>query len=285
MGQTIPVSEVVALFSLNGGQLGSCALIVPDRDLTEEFGVVVGYTLVDASTSSANVLMINPNAEEVVLPCRTCIGKLVRISAVSVAQSELHLPTNTAVVLPEYLEDIVQGSHTSLGDTGRQALRDLLHHYEHVFLAPGEPVTGRTKSVQHEIVTKDARPVRCGPRRLAPGGLRKEQECVKDMLTGGQIEPSDSPWASPVVLVTKKDGSICFCVDYRRLNSLTIKDAYPLPRIDDSLRLLGNQQWFSTMGPREWILAGGHVPGSKKKGHFRNKRGLIPVSGYAIWIV
>ena len=79
------------------------------------------------------------------------------------------------------------------------------------------------------------------------GRSQKEQECVKDMLTGGQIEPSDSPWASPVVLVTKKDGSTRFCVDYRRLNSLTVKDAYPLPRIDDSLRLLGNQQWFSTM--------------------------------------
>ena len=105
------------------------------------------------------------------LPCRTSIGSVL-ISAVSVARSELRLPTNTAVVLPEYLEDIVKG--TSLGDTGRQSL--LLHRYEHVFPAPGEPVTGRTKSVQHEIITKDARPVRCGPRRLAPAGLRKEQE-------------------------------------------------------------------------------------------------------------
>ena len=89
--------------------------------------------------------------------------------------------------------------------------------------------------MQHEIVTKDGRLVRCALRRLAPAGLRKEQECVKDMLTGGQIEASDSPWASPVVLVTKKDGSTRFCVDYRRLNSLTVKDAYPLARIDDSL--------------------------------------------------
>ena len=48
-------------------------------------------------------------------------------------------------------------------------------------------------------------------------------------------------------LVTKKDGSTHFCVDYHRLNALTVKDAYPLPRIDDSLMLLGNQQWFSTM--------------------------------------
>ena len=67
------------------------------------------------------------------------------------------------------------------------------------------------------------------------------------MLEGGQIEPSDCPWAAPVVLVTKKDGSTRFCVDYRRLNTLAVKDAYSLPRIDDSLRLLGNQQWFSTM--------------------------------------
>ena len=74
-----------------------------------------------------------------------------------------------------------------------------------------------------------------------------EQTCVKEMLEGGQIEPSDSPWASPVVLVMKKDGSKRFCLDYRWLNSLTIKDVYPLPRINGSLRLLGNQQWFSTV--------------------------------------
>ena len=147
----------------------------------------MGHTLVDASTSSANVLIINPNAEEVVLPCRTSIEQLVHISAVSVARSEIRLPTNTAVVLPEYFEDIAKGSHTSLRDTGRQSLRELLHRYEHVFPAPGEPVTGRTKSVQHEIITKDARLVRCGPRRLAPAGLRKEQECVKDKLTRGHI--------------------------------------------------------------------------------------------------
>ena len=165
------------------------------------------------------------------------------------ALSELQVPVDKVVSLPEHLEDIVEGSHPSLGETGRRLLRDLLHRYKHVFPAPGEPVTGRTKSVQHEIITADARPVRCGPRRLAPAGLRTEQECVKDMLIGGQIEPSDSPWASPVVLVTKKDGSTRFCVDYRQLNSLTTKDAYPLPRIDYSLRLLGNQQWFSTMDP------------------------------------
>ena len=270
-----PDSEVVANFLIDGGQLGTCALINPNRDLTEDFGVIVGHTLVDATTPSASVLIINPNAEEVVLPCGAHIGNLVPVLAVSVARSDLQMPIKGTAVLPDYLEDIVQGSHTSLGDTGRQSLRDLLHRYEHVFPAPGEPVTGRSKSVQHEIETNEGRPVRCGPRRIAPAGLRREQDCVKEMLTGGQIEPSDSPWASPVVLVTKKDGSTRFCVDYRRLNAMTIKDAYPLPRIDDSLRLLGNQQWFSTMDLASGYWQVAMSPEAKRKAAFVTNEGLF----------
>ena len=133
----------------------------------------------------------------------------------------------------------------------------------------------RTTSVQHEILTPDARPVHCGPRRLAPAGLRTEQTCVKEMLLGGQIEPSDSLCASPVVLVTKKDGSMRFCVDYRRLNSLTTKDVYPLPRIDDSLRLLGNQQWFSTMDLTSGYWQVAMSPEAKRKAAFVTNEGLF----------
>ncbi|XP_014662885.1 PREDICTED: RNA-directed DNA polymerase homolog [Priapulus caudatus] len=70
---------------------------------------------------------------------------------------------------------------------------------------------------------------------------------VGKMLRDGMIPPSSSPWASPVVLVTKKDGSTQFCIDYRCLNEGTIKDAYLLPRIDDALDSLAGAQWFSTI--------------------------------------
>lgn len=67
------------------------------------------------------------------------------------------------------------------------------------------------------------------------------------MITEGIIRPCHSPWTSPVVLVTKEDGSTRFCVDYRKLNAVTVKDNYPLPRIDDLLDTLSGSCWYSTL--------------------------------------
>ena len=180
-----PDSEVVAPVSVrsaSGIQPGPCSLVEPCMDLTEDYGVIVGRTLVDASSWSASVLMVNPNADVIVLPCFAFVGDLVPVSAVSVALAEPVLPGEECRTLPDHLEDIVTGSHPTLGETGRLLLRNLLHRYTHVFPAPGEPVTGHTTSVQHEILTSDARSVRCGPRQLAPAGLRTEQTCVKDVV-------------------------------------------------------------------------------------------------------
>lgn len=73
------------------------------------------------------------------------------------------------------------------------------------------------------------------------------QKLLKGMIDEGVISPSTSPWASPVVLGKKKDGSLCFCIDYRKLNAVTRKDAYALPRIDNTLDALAGSKWFTTL--------------------------------------
>ena len=107
---------------------------------------------------------------------------------------------------------------------------------------PGSAFTGHTDAVEHIIDTGDSPPICCAPRRMSPQKIKQEEACVEEMLTGGQIEPSDSPWLASVVLVTKKDGVTRFYVDYRRLNLATVKDVYPLPRIDDTLDMLAGKE-------------------------------------------
>ena len=67
------------------------------------------------------------------------------------------------------------------------------------------------------------------------------------MLEKGVIQPSDSPWSSPIVLAKKKDGSVRFCIDYRKVNAITRKDAYPLPRIDETLDTLAGSKLYTTL--------------------------------------
>ena len=101
--------------------------------------------------------------------------------------------------------------------------------------------------VKHKINTEKSQPIRQPLRRQPYGKRDVEKQEVEKMLDRGVIEPSDSPWSSPIVLVSKKDGSTRFCIDYRKLNEVTVKDAYPIPRVDDCLDSLSGSKWFNCM--------------------------------------
>ena len=128
----------------------------------------------------------------------------------------------------------------------RKQMLTLLCEYHHVFaLEDGE--RGETDLLQFEIETGNAPPNRQHPRRM-PFSVREEvAKQLKKMQEMEVIQPSKSPWSSPVVLVRKKDGSHRFCIDYRKLNSVTKADSYPLPCIDDLLDQLGKSVYFSTL--------------------------------------
>lgn len=106
---------------------------------------------------------------------------------------------------------------------------------------------GVAKTIKHAIQTESARPIKQSPYRRSPFEQDIIKKEVDKMITMGVIEPSYSPWASPVVLVNKKDGTTRFCVDYRKVNSITTKDNYPLPRIQDLVESLSKAKHFSTI--------------------------------------
>ena len=128
----------------------------------------------------------------------------------------------------------------------QESLHTLLSSYSDVFALDSSEL-GTTKLVTHSINTGQHLPVK-QPLRRTPFALRnKVEELVDDMLKQGVIEPSASPWASPIVLVQKKDGGVRFCVDYRKLNQCTKLDEFPLPRIDDTLDILNGSKYFSAL--------------------------------------
>ena len=245
-----PYPEAVLHCSIRttgGRALPSSGLLEGLTLFAEDTGLIVGRTLVDPSKWKVPVLVSNFSQETIVVNPFTEVGMITQVTAIqSVADNTLQ-PQGATRTLPRHLQDLVDQTCEDLDSTQRHQLAEVLSEYSDIFPVPGVPLNGHTDAVEHDINTGDRPPIRCAPRRMSPQKMKKEEECVAEMLTGGQIEASDSPWSSPVVLVTKKDGGTRFCVDYRQLNDVTMKDAYPLPRIDDTLDMLAGKQWFSTL--------------------------------------
>ena len=155
-------------------------------------------------------------------------------ASASAPPSSPHPPSPCQPPLPENLSPLQQ-----------QQLNELFKEFQDVF-SQGDDDLSNTPLLQHGIETNGP-PFRQPYRRQNPAVRREEMAQVQQMLSSNVIRPSNSPWASPVVMVRKKDGSLHFCVDFRQLNAATVKDAHPLPRIDHLLDALHGAKWFSTL--------------------------------------
>ena len=126
--------------------------------------------------------------------------------------------------------------------------RSLLKEYHDIFSLDKHDM-GHTKAVKHKIVLKDpdTPPFRERFHRIPPPQLDEVRAHLKMMLDAGVIRPSNSPWCNTIVLVRKKDGSLRFCIDFRKLNSLTVKDSHPLPHICETLESLASAAHYTTI--------------------------------------
>ena len=114
----------------------------------------------------------------------------------------------------------------------QQQLKKLLCDYQDVF-AKHDFDLGTVTDIQHKVDTGNAKPIKQRMRRTPVCFADEEEALLKKMLDAGVIQESVSDWASSPVLIRKRDGSVRWCIDYRALNDVTIKDTFPLPIIED----------------------------------------------------
>ena len=154
----------------------------------------------------------------------------------------------------------------------KEKIKHLIETFPDVF----SEQPGRTTKLRHTInLIPGSQPVNSPPFRYAPARRQTIEEKLKEMTQQTIIGPSNSPWASPVVLAPKKDGTLRFCVDYRKLNAMTVRDAYPIPRIDDTLDSLQEAKFVSTLDLRSGYWQVEMDKTSREKTAFVTHKGLF----------
>ncbi|UYV75275.1 K02A2.6-like [Cordylochernes scorpioides] len=271
--------EEVRLFACEDKHIDGNSEGVVRAVAEEPLGCCIG--LAEPTDNSAKNLLVARTLVNIIhgkVPVRVAN---VFFSGVSIIKGDL-LATCTPISRISTKED---GQHKIIRQTKLELdLKDLseeearnarafLKKNQDVF-SSGDGNLGRTDLVRHRINTGDARPIRQSPRRLPMAKQEEVTGLLRKMKRDGIIEESNGPWSSPVVLVTKKDGTTRFCVDYRRLNDITKKDSYPLPRIDDTLTTLAVSSWFSTLDLKSGYWQVGMHPEDKEKTAFSTGSGL-----------
>ena len=199
---------------------------------------MVQKTLVYAQRDYIPVRMVNLTNEPRQISSGIEVATCEPAESIVYPSSDPHRkPVNPGEGLPEHLEDLYLQSNNGLTDDLQHQLCNPLLVFQDIF-SRGPHDLSRTGVRKPKINTSDASSVGQHPRRLPFAQEEEEFKAVEEMHAQGIIEPSASPWASLVVLVKKKDGITRFCVDYQKLNKLTKKDLYLLPRVDTTLGAL-----------------------------------------------
>jgi hypothetical protein len=268
--ELLPRSEAVVLCALDGRNDVVDWLVEglpegPDAKLRVAHSVARGPMTL--------VRVMNPTSQSVMLSEGELIATATAGEVVETCGNRPEEPRGGEI--PEHLRQLWQQTIETekLPDQAAEGLSRLLCRHSRLF-ATEDMDLGRTSVVVHDVDTGDAAPIRQPPRR-PPIALQPQMDAeINKMLEAGVIEPGQSPWSSPVVLARKKDGSIRFCVDYRKLNAVTRFDAYPLPRMDETFEALCGAKFFSTLDLISGYWQVGMTEQARLKTAFTTRNGL-----------
>ena len=228
----------------------------------------------DVSVCAVPTTEQDKESEEVGTPCsHSGVSEPSHAEETTSSLSQSRQPSLCETERLQQLFSVLKLPEESLDDDQLCQLRQLIAKTAKVF-ALDDSELGYTDQVQHHVETGDTPPIKQSVRRVPFVHRARIAKMVEDMEKQGVVRRSSSAWSSPVVLIPKKDGSYRFCVDYRKLNSVTKKDVYPLPRIDDILDTLEGATYFTTLDLASGYWQIGLDPESAAKSAFITHRGL-----------
>lgn len=215
-------------------------------------GLTIDPTVVSIDNQNSGgrslpVLIQNPTSEDIWLPRRTKLGKLHFCQEVRPVQLCNHVVTPCPPQSSTYnLRDRLDFEDSPATKEDKSRVRELVRKYESAFSSSDIDI-GHSRIEEHRIPLIDKEPIRERYRRIPPSQYEEVRRHLQEMKEAEVIRESYSPYASPVVLVRKKDGTLRFCIDFRKLNQKTIRDSYALPRIDELLQIMRGACWFSSL--------------------------------------
>ena len=231
-----PRTEVVIQGTISC-QTDGDILFEPNENFINKYEIPIAHGICAIKRYEIPVRMTNGSEKAVQLYPGTKIGTATPIhELVEVIQE-----TSKYKIYPN-----IDLTNSDISEEEKKQMQEVLEEYSNV-IAKHEYDLGRTSVIKHTIPLTNEQPIKQRAYRIPYAQQDEVKTLIKGMEENEIIRRSSSPWTSPVVMVKKKDGSMRFCVDYRKLNEVTRKDTYPLPRIDEMLDKLGHATIFTTL--------------------------------------
>lgn len=220
-------------------QVGGCGTPVLFHGLIVKTCMV---TLGDNRHCYVPVVVVNSTTHDITIPPRCVVAELKAIQSVCSEQSD-----HGSVVepIPTSVLEFNFGD-SPISPEWKSRLTRRLQEMPEVFSLHSQDF-GCTDKVKHRINLVDETPFKHRARPIHPEDLEAVKKHLQELLDVGVIRESQSPYSSPIVVVRKKSGDIRLCIDYRKLNQKTIKDAYALPKLEDTFMALTGSKWFSVL--------------------------------------
>ena len=248
------VVEVSGVTELKGHGMRHALLAESCSEEPTKWKVAPTYTELKPGSSRVKIQVGNESEEAIKLPAKKVVAI---VSSAIVVPDQIKEDSVQAEAKPVEDEKIAERKKMVLEKINLDSIKEFDQEFQEKFtemitgfqdiIALGDLEMGKTNLIKHHIEVNDPVPFKDRHSRIPPSSIEELRSLLNLMETSKVISKSNSPWSSPIVLVRKKDGSLRFCIDLRKLNARTIKDSYALPRIDETLDLLGGAKYFTAL--------------------------------------